>query len=152
MNTPKKKSRFHRTHDSEEDTPEDQLDTDSGILEMVQRGRAEVRNDYSAFDLTSTSTLLLADYNKGKSKIFCIYIIIARSNFIHFLVPIFDGRNTRFSFKKLARLGKKLPLFKGEVPANSAAVVAYTMYTYRKKTSDVVLCCGLQWIIVLATP
>ena len=69
------------------------------------------------------------------------------------LVPIYDGQEANFHPNKDMDNLHKLPLWQNgtqDIPAQSLAVVGYTVHTYRKRNVDKIhLSTNLQWLIVL---
>lgn len=53
------------------------------------------------------------------------------------LVSVYDGRRAQILFERdLKKIERTLPLFQGEVPEHSAAVVAYTVQRYHNSSKD----------------
>ncbi|KAJ7182682.1 hypothetical protein C8R43DRAFT_1116316 [Mycena crocata] len=73
-------------------------------------------------------------------------------------VPVYDARKIVVDFNKdLGRLDEVLPLFPGEVPQSSFAVVGYSMSCYNGTVSGssgkvANLGCNIIWVIVCGTP
>lgn len=93
-------------------------------------------------EFTDTSTSLFR---------FCIWADLIS---MYSSVPVYDGRGKSLDLDKdIERLQDILPLFDGEVPQGSFAVVAYSASTYKgAKKNQINLSCNVQWVLVLGTP
>ncbi|KAJ7156490.1 hypothetical protein C8R43DRAFT_849056, partial [Mycena crocata] len=73
-------------------------------------------------------------------------------------VPVYDARKIVVNFNTdLDRLDQVLPLFPGEIPQSSFAVVGYSLSCYNGTVSGssskvASLGCNILWVIVCGTP
>ncbi|KAJ7301298.1 hypothetical protein DFH08DRAFT_978929 [Mycena albidolilacea] len=72
-------------------------------------------------------------------------------------IPVYDGRHTGFDASvDIDDLARILPLYTGEIPANSCTAVAYTVSNFVKhypgRDDKQHLSFNLQWVVVLGEP
>ncbi|KAJ7852322.1 hypothetical protein B0H14DRAFT_2580937 [Mycena olivaceomarginata] len=72
-------------------------------------------------------------------------------------IPVYDGRHTGFDASvDIDDLARILPLYTGEIPANSCTAVAYTVSNFVKhypgRDDEQHLSFNLQWVVVLGEP
>lgn len=68
-----------------------------------------------------------------------------------FLVPIYNARKVETDFYELIHDIDKLPRINCEVPADSCAVVAYTVNTWGRDTI-INVSFNIKWVMVLGAP
>ncbi|KAJ7715695.1 hypothetical protein B0H14DRAFT_3522544 [Mycena olivaceomarginata] len=71
-------------------------------------------------------------------------------------VPVYDARHTGFDASvDIDNLERILPLYKGEIPANSCTAVAYTISNFVKssgRSEEQHLSFNIRWVVVLGEP
>ena len=71
-----------------------------------------------------------------------------------FSVPIYDGSKRPLEIpKELTKIPQDLPLYEGEIPVHSLALMAYTVSTYTRPHKNVVYPnLNVQFVVVLHEP
>jgi hypothetical protein len=72
------------------------------------------------------------------------------------VVPVYDARHTGFDASvDIENLPDILPLYKGEIPANSCTAVGYTISNFVKasgRSEEQHLSFNIRWVVVLGEP
>ena len=149
----KRKSRFNRSCLTQEN-PYYALETQQQVAHATDRFQlraiANADKDYSNFDLSENDVFQFShDIPSKFSLLLVLFVLLIYA----FIVPVFDARETPFSFKEHHRLGR-LPLFQEEISTSSIVVVGHTIFhqVQYNKFDNSAVGFGLQWVIVLATP